>query len=431
MRLPVTILFILLIAELSGQTVVTDNPYIIQPDDSLIIAENYTVYMSQACLNRSNLVKAMEEGNEEEVRRLQNVKILLDQGSEYYGSPVALTTYREHLLLKFSQSDFNFLLTELERGRHYFNKGLDRSHREVFMECGNLAAQLLPFWKESRKSIFGEIEKASLSDEEILLLKLYWDSIMGYIESGDTLPGHISEDASNFLSVHPNSRFSGFASYLKSLKKVRYISAMTLGTGFGGVVVNNSLDDILNDGLTMELDFGANIGQLHAVINLRYQGFESPDEYNFMRVDTLTIDTSSRVSYGGGGLRIGYDLLKSPRLHLKPMVSLELNKVRSSYENFEGEWIQENGKVHFQFGTGLDFAILVRSKNSTYTEPHYSYSYREENEAQVSGIFLNFRAMYYPDPFARATDTKGNMLYWSIGANWIVGTNRARYVSRE
>jgi len=377
---------------------------------------------------RENLIKSVKSGDTLTIKKLRNTKISFPV-SEEQTIKSRLLTARENQMLQFYIGEYDKLLSDIKSANDYFlsSKKIEKGSDYPNFDCGNLTLSLIDFWRRQSDSIITKIQQSTLTTPEKELLTLYWEEILLYIESEKSLLPDINKKATEYLEKYPDTQYKSFLERLRGIKRIYQPNGMTLGFGLGKSYPTGPIDKYLKDDITFNFDVGYTFKKLNLSLGYRLHGFNYQDSLRLDHIDTLNLNQSSSIEYHGATLKIGYTLFDKGRFKFQPFISAELNSLVNYIDIPDSTGTIQKGKTHPMLGFGTEGAIRL-TKNLVKNEgSQYIYYPREEKDIFYNPIYLNFRIGYYPNVFNKPTSISGNIFYFTIGLEWIVGRNQVNY----
>ena len=396
--------------------------------DTTIYADNYSKYIGLSCTLREDLIKSVKSGDTLTIKRFQNTTLAFSM-SEEQTIKSRLLTVRENQMLEFYNSDYYKLLSDLKTGQDYFlsSKKMEKGYYYPNFECGNLTLGVINFWKSNSDSILDNIEQSDLTTSEKELLTLYWEAVLLYIEGEKTLALSINKKAKEYLEKHPDSQYKTFLERLIGIKRIYQPNAMSLGLGIGKSNLTGNVNSYLQGNITFDFEVGYTIKNWHFRLGYRLHGFNYRDTLRLSRIDNLEINQSSSIEYHGATLRVGYTVFEKGRFKIQPFLSGELNKLVNYINIPDSTVTRQSGKTHPILGIGTEGSIRLTKNLIRNEQAGYLYYPREEKDISYNPVFLSFRVGYYHNVFENTTNISGNILYSTLGLEWIIGKNKVDY----
>lgn len=395
--------------------------------DSVVKVDNYSKYLGQSCNLREDLINAVKSNDTPTIKKLRNIVIVFHYSDEQ-NSKNKLLTERENQMLQFYFGEYDELLSGIKTEDDYFlsSKKIQKGYGYPNFECGNLTLDVLGYWSEKSETILDSIYKSDLSTPEKELLSLYWKAILDYIEGEKTLSDNINQNAKGYLDKNPGTEYKMFLERLAVIKRIYQPNAMTLGFGLGISYPTGIAKEYLQGNFTFDFEVGYTIKSWHFRLGYKTHNFNYRDTITLDRIDNLEINQSSSIEYHGATLRVGYTVVDKGQFKIQPFISGELNNFVNYIDIPDSTGIRQKGKTHPMLGFGAEGSLRL-IKNLTDMGSGYLYYPREEKDLGYSSLFLNFKIGYYPNVFDRPTNVSGNIFYWTVGLEWMIGKNQVNY----
>ena len=397
--------------------------------DTVIAVTDYSKYIELPCLLREDLIKSLKNGDTVSVKKLRKATVILSSSD---GQMIIsrLLSVRENQMLQFYIGEYDKLLSDLKIGKDYFVSSyiVEDGYDYPNFRCSNITLSVLDFWKSYSDSIISKIEQSGLSAPEQEMLVLYWEEILLYIESEETLSPEINKMAAEYLDKYPDTQYKSFLERMSSIKKIYHPEGGTVGFGIGKSFPSGAMDQYLEGDFTFYLGIGYTFKNWNISLGYKGQLFNYKDSLRFDHIDTLTLIQSSSIAYYGFTLKLGYTLFnKGGFFKLQPFISADLNSLISYADNSNPDITNQFGQYHPVLGFGVEGAIRITKNLFNENAGSYMYYPREEKDIYSRPLYLNFRLGYYPNVFDKPTNIDGSLLYFTVGFEWMIGINRVSY----
>ncbi len=395
--------------------------------DTIVSADNYSKYIGLNCMLREDLINAVKANDTLTIKKLRNTTVVFPYSVEQI-SKSKLLTERENQMLQFYFSEYDTLLSGIKTEDDYFlsSKKIQKGYGYPNFECGNLTLDILGYWNDKSDTILDSIHKSGLSTPEKELLSLYWNTILLYIKGEKTLSDDINKNAREYLDKNPSTEYRRFLERLAGIKRIYQPNAMTLGFGLGISRPTGIAKEYLQGNFTFDFEVGYTIKNWHFRIGYRTHDFNYRDTITLDRIDNLEINQSSSIEYHGATLRVGYTVVDKGQFKIQPFISGELNNFVNYIDIPDSTGIRQKGKSHPILGFGAEGSLRL-IKNLIEMGSGYLYYPREEKDLGYNPLFLSFKIGYYPNVFDRPTNISGDILYWTVGLEWMIGKNQVNY----
>lgn len=376
---------------------------------------------------REDLINAVKANDTLTIKKLRNTTVVFPYSVEQI-SKSKLLTERENQMLQFYFSEYDTLLSGIKTEDDYFlsSKKIQKGYGYPNFECGNLTLEILQYWKANSVNILESIEQSNLRLSEKELLTLYWKTVLLYIEGEKTLSQDINNKAREYLVKYPSTQYRSFLERLSGIKRIYQPNAMTLGFGLGISRPTGIAKEYLQGNFTFDFEVGYTIKNWHFRIGYRTHDFNYRDTITLDRIDNLEINQSSSIEYHGATLRVGYTVVDKGQFKIQPFISGELNNFVNYIDIPDSTGIRQKGKSHPILGFGAEGSLRL-IKNLIEMGSGYLYYPREEKDLGYNPLFLSFKIGYYPNVFDRPTNISGDILYWTVGLEWMIGKNQVNY----
>lgn len=281
----------------------------------------------------------------------------------------------------------------------------ERNLRPVYTASNQMISILQNNVSKMSDSLYLDCQKSGIDDETVKLL----DIIFYYIKEG-TADTQYNAKLNAFHKEFKNTRYADLLKYFIPGKKINAAFAFSLGSGV--IIPTGNLADNFSGRVSFNLSMDINIQKVYTSLYLH--GAELKLKVPFTgttATDVLVFTKDETFHYLDAGLKAGYFLLRTEKVHLAPFVSASGAYLES--KRFDSEDDHKEFKVFNSFvcGAGIHTEMKIASFKA---KPFYGYpsgSYISLKLESGLNYITNTRNPAY----------RGNTPYITLGFNWGIG----------
>jgi hypothetical protein len=311
--------------------------------------------------------------------------------------------YGEELYIYMALSDWNNWFNHAEKISELNNQGICYNFTEKYSD------KLYKFLYQKVDSIQKEVDLQDFNAEDRELLNIFL-----YLVKSGKVDDEYDLKVNNFKKKYKNSKYNNFLTQFLPAPTFKGAFAYSVGPTY--IIPNQKLAEVFNSGYLFNLTMDFNIKKVYTSLYVNTGLLELATPIYFSDNNNnvvMTFNPGEKFSITGGGLSLGYFLVRSKIFHLTPFVTIGGYTLESNlYEDERDPEYQIYNS--FTYGPGLHTELKLFEFNLD----QGMYGYYGQSKSYIS---LKLDAGYDFITKHNSVDFKGNQTYFRFGLSWGIG----------